>query len=48
MINNKNKLEQILPYLTYLRVNFSAGEKNVMQKLWDAKKVVLIVFVKTL
>ena len=24
----KNRLEQLLPYLTYLRVNFSAGEKR--------------------
>ena len=24
----ENKLEQLLPYLTYLRVNFSAGERK--------------------
>ena len=28
----KNKAEQVLPYLTYLRVNFSAGEKRGMQR----------------
>ena len=25
----KNRLEDVMPYLTYLRVNFSAGEKRV-------------------
>ena len=27
LVLTKNKAEQVLPYLTYLRVNFSAGEK---------------------
>ena len=44
----RNKAEQVLPYLTYLRVNFSAGEKKDMPKLWDAKKVVLIEYAKIL
>ena len=27
----KSKAEEVLPYLTYLRVNFSAGEKKVFR-----------------
>ena len=42
----KNKLDEVLPYLTYLRVNFSAGEKKGMQKLWELKKTILIEYVK--
>ena len=30
----KNRLEELLPYLTYLRVNFSAKREKDMQKLW--------------
>ena len=36
------KADQILPALTYIRINFSAGEKKDMQKLWAAKKIFLI------
>ena len=42
----KNKLEEVLPYLTYLRVNFSAVREKGMLKLWDVKRVHLIEFVK--
>ena len=34
----KNKLEQILPYLTYLRVNFSAGEKKRYAEIMGCKE----------
>ena len=36
----KSKAEEVLPYLTYLRVNFSAGEKKGIQKLWELKKII--------
>ena len=42
----KNRLEDVMPYLTYLRVNFSAGEKKDMLKLWVLKKVIMSVSVK--
>ena len=44
----KNKLEEVLPYLTYLRINFSAGEKKDMQKSWVLKIILLIEFVRIL
>ena len=28
----KSKLEEVLPHLTYIRINISAGEKNVTRK----------------
>ena len=34
----KNKLEQVLPYLTYLRVNFSAGEKKRYAEIMGCKE----------
>ncbi len=34
----KNKSEQVLPYLTYLRVNFSAGEKKRYAKIMGCKE----------
>ena len=34
----KNKLEEVLPYLTYLRVNFSAGEKKRYAEIMGVKE----------
>tara|TARA_Y100000996_G_C22549191_1_gene653077 strand:+ start:343 stop:1467 length:1125 start_codon:yes stop_codon:yes gene_type:complete len=34
----RNKAEQVLPYLTYLRVNFSAGEKKRYAKIMGCKE----------
>ena len=34
----KNKAEQVLPYLTYLRVNFSAGEKKRYAEIMGCKE----------
>jgi|TARA_B110000114_G_C15033588_1_gene374019 MoaA/NifB/PqqE/SkfB family radical SAM enzyme len=34
----KNKLEQVLPYLTYLRVNFSAGERKRYSEIMGCKE----------
>ena len=34
----KNKLEQVLPYLTYLRVNFSAGERKRYAEIMGCKE----------
>jgi|TARA_B110000483_G_scaffold114187_1_gene138581 MoaA/NifB/PqqE/SkfB family radical SAM enzyme len=33
----KNKLEEVLPYLTYLRINFSAGEKKRYAEIMGVK-----------
>ena len=46
LVINKNKAEIILPHMTYLRVNFSGGEKKDMQKSWGLKNLGLIEFVK--
>ena len=34
----KNRLEEVLPYLTYLRVNFSAGEKKRYAEIMGVKE----------
>ena len=34
----KNKLEEVLPYLTYLRVNFSAGERKRYAEIMGCKE----------
>ena len=34
----KNRLEQVLPHLTYLRVNFSAGEKKRYSEIMGVKE----------
>ncbi len=34
----RNKAEQVLPYLTYLRVNFSAGERERYAKIMGCKE----------
>ena len=34
----KNRLEELLPYLTYLRVNFSAGEEKICRD-YGSKRV---------
>ena len=34
---DKNKLEQILPHLTYLRVNFSAGTRERYSEIMGVK-----------
>ena len=34
----KNKLEEVLPYLTYLRINFSAGERKRYAEIMGVKK----------
>ena len=34
----KNKLEQVLPYLTYLRVNFSGGERKRYAEIMGCKE----------
>ena len=34
----ENKLEQILPYLTYIRINFSAGEKKRYAEIMGCKE----------
>jgi len=34
----ENKLEEVLPYLTYLRVNFSAGEKKRYAEIMGCKE----------
>ena len=41
----KNRLEDVMPYLTYLRVNFSAGEKRYAE-IMGVKKAHMIVYVK--
>ena len=34
---NRSKLEQVLPYLTYLRVNFSAGTRDRYAEIMGVK-----------
>lgn len=39
LVLNRGKLEKILPYMTYLRVNFSAGESKRYAEIMGAKEV---------
>ena len=39
LVLNTNKLEVILPHMTYLRVNFSAGERKRYAEIMGAKEV---------
>ena len=37
-VMTKNKLEEVLPYLTYIRINFSAGEKKRYAEIMGVKE----------
>ena len=37
----KSKLEEVMPHLTYIRINISAGEKKDMLKLWVLRSRIL-------
>jgi len=39
LVLNRSKLEKILPHMTYLRVNFSAGESKRYAEIMGAKEV---------
>ena len=43
----KSKLKEILPHLTYIRINISAGEKDTL-KSWVLKNLTLIELCKIL
>ena len=38
----KSKLEEVLPHLTYIRINISAVKKNDTQKLWVLKNLIIL------
>ena len=44
----KSKLKEILPHLTYIRINISAGEKKDTLKSWALKNLTLIELYKIL